>query len=107
MNGQIVIGEGELDKAPMLYIGEKLGTGSGPELDIAVDPLEGTNFAANNLPGALSVIAVAEKTNLFNAPETYMDKIAINSNEKGIVDLDYSTKKNIENLSDYMNKSPS
>ena len=62
MRGQIVIGEGELDEAPMLYIGEKLGTGNGPELDIAVDPLEGTNFAANNLPGALSVIAVAEKS---------------------------------------------
>jgi fructose-1,6-bisphosphatase II / sedoheptulose-1,7-bisphosphatase len=77
MNGQIVIGEGELDEAPMLYIGEKLGSGNGPDLDIAVDPLEGTNFAANNLPGALSVIAVAEKSNLFNAPETYMDKIAI------------------------------
>jgi fructose-1,6-bisphosphatase II / sedoheptulose-1,7-bisphosphatase len=90
MNGQIVIGEGELDEAPMLYIGEKLGTGDGPSLDIAVDPLEGTNFAANNLPGALSVIAVAEKSNLFNAPETYMDKIAISSNEKGVVDLDFS-----------------
>ena len=63
MKGQIVIGEGELDNAPMLYIGEKLGTNNGPELDIAVDPLEGTNFAANNLPGALSVIAVAEKNN--------------------------------------------
>ena len=72
MKGKIVIGEGELDEAPMLYIGEKLGTMKGPKLDIAVDPLEGTNFAANNLPGALSVIAVAEKTNLFNAPETYM-----------------------------------
>ena len=79
MNGQIVIGEGELDEAPMLYIGEKLGTGIGPDLDIAVDPLEGTNFAANDLPGALSVVAVAEKSNLFNAPETYMDKIAISS----------------------------
>ena len=98
MNGQIVIGEGELDEAPMLYIGEKLGTGFGPNLDIAVDPLEGTNFAANNLPGALSVIAVAEKSNLFNAPETYMDKIAISSSEKGIVDLDYSVSKNIKNL---------
>ena len=93
MNGQIVIGEGELDQAPMLYIGEKLGTGNGPNLDIAVDPLEGTNFAANNLPGALSVIAVAEKSNLFNAPETYMDKIAISSPAKGIVDLDYSITK--------------
>ena len=64
MKGKIVIGEGELDDAPMLYIGEKLGTLNGPEFDIAVDPLEGTNFAANNLPGALSVIAVAEKSNL-------------------------------------------
>jgi fructose-1,6-bisphosphatase II / sedoheptulose-1,7-bisphosphatase len=106
MNGQIVIGEGELDEAPMLYIGEKLGTGYGPNLDIAVDPLEGTNFAANNLPGALSVIAVAEKSNLFNAPETYMDKIAISSNEKGIVDLDYSILQNIKNLADYKNTTP-
>ena len=106
MNGQIVIGEGELDKAPMLYIGEKLGTGNGPDLDIAVDPLEGTNFAANNLPGALSVIAVAEKSNLFNAPETYMDKIAISSSEKNIVDLDNSIKKNINNLAEHMNTRP-
>jgi fructose-1,6-bisphosphatase II / sedoheptulose-1,7-bisphosphatase len=106
MNGQIVIGEGELDEAPMLYIGEKLGTGNGPSLDIAVDPLEGTNFAANNLPGALTVIAVAEKSNLFNAPETYMNKIAIASNEKGIVDLDYSTFKNIKNLADHKNTTP-
>jgi len=106
MNGQIVIGEGELDKAPMLYIGEKLGTGDGPSLDIAVDPLEGTNFAANNLPGALSVIAVAEKSNLFNAPETYMDKIAIAINEKGIVDLDFPVLKNIKNLAEYKNTKP-
>jgi fructose-1,6-bisphosphatase II / sedoheptulose-1,7-bisphosphatase len=106
MNGQIVIGEGELDEAPMLYIGEKLGTGNGPSLDIAVDPLEGTNFAANNLPGALSVIAVAEESNLFNAPETYMDKIAISTNEKGIVDLDFPIYKNIKNLADYKNTIP-
>jgi fructose-1,6-bisphosphatase II / sedoheptulose-1,7-bisphosphatase len=90
----------------MLYIGEKLGNGNGPKLDIAVDPLEGTNFAANNLPGALSVIAVAEKSNLFNAPETYMDKIAISENKKGIVDLDNSVKKNIMNLADYKNTTP-
>ena len=63
IEGKIVIGEGELDEAPMLYIGEKLGTNKGPEFDIAVDPLEGTNFAANNLPGALSVIAITEKNN--------------------------------------------
>ena len=106
MNGQIVIGEGELDEAPMLYIGEMVGTKKGPDLDIAVDPLEGTNFAANNLPGALSVIAVAEKSNLFNAPETYMEKIATSKIEKGVVDLDYSVKKNIYNLSEFKNKSP-
>jgi fructose-1,6-bisphosphatase II / sedoheptulose-1,7-bisphosphatase len=107
MNGKIVIGEGELDKAPMLYIGELIGTKNGPFFDIAVDPLEGTNFAANNLPGALSVIAISEQNNLFNAPETYMDKIAVGKNiPKGVVDLDYSVKKNIENLADIKNKNP-
>ena len=106
MKGQIVIGEGELDEAPMLYIGEKLGTMIGPELDIAVDPLEGTNFAANNLPGALSVIAIGEKSNLFNAPETYMEKIATCKIAKGVIDLDHSIKKNIFNLCEFKNKSP-
>ena len=107
MKGKIVIGEGELDDAPMLFIGEELGTKNGPELDIAVDPLEGTNFAANNLPGALSVISVAERSNLFNAPETYMDKISANVKENNIIDLDFSIKKNIYNLADYKNKKPS
>ena len=106
MNGEIVIGEGELDKAPMLYIGEKVGNKNGPELDIAVDPLEGTNFVANNLPGALSVIAVSNKSNLFNAPETYMDKLSVNFSEPNVVDLDYSVKKNIFNLSEFKNKRP-
>ena len=106
MKGQIVIGEGELDEAPMLYIGEKLGTNNGPEFDIAVDPLEGTNFAANNLPGALSVIAIAEKNSLFNAPETYMEKISTKITEKNVIDLDYTVKQNISNLSDYLNKNP-
>ena len=106
INGEIVIGEGELDEAPMLYIGEKVGTTNGPEIDIAVDPLEGTNFAANNLPGALSVIAIAEKNNLFNAPETYMEKISAKVRDSGIIDLDYSVKENIFNLSDYLNKKP-
>ena len=77
IQGQIVIGEGELDEAPMLYIGEKIGTNNGPEFDIAVDPLEGTNFAANNLPGSLSVIAVAEKNKLF------FSAIAITDNAPG------------------------
>ena len=106
IKGKIVIGEGELDEAPMLFIGENVGTTNGPEIDIAVDPLEGTNFAANNLPGALSVIAITEKNNLFNAPETYMEKISAKVNEKGIIDLDYSVKKNIFNLSEYLNKKP-
>ena len=104
MNGQVVIGEGSLDEAPMLYTGELLGNKKGPNFDIAVDPLEGTNFAANNLPGALSVIAIAEKGNLFNAPETYMNKIATGKIEKGLIDLDFSIKKNISNLADFMKK---
>ena len=107
MQGKVVIGEGSLDKAPMLYTGEILGNKKGPKFDIAVDPLEGTNFAANNLPGALTVIAVANESNLFNAPETYMNKISANLNERGVVDLDFSIKKNIYNLSEYKNKRPS
>ena len=106
MTGEIVIGEGSLDEAPMLYTGEILGKKSGPEFDIAVDPLEGTNFAAYNLPGALSVIAVAEKGNLLKAPETYMHKIATAKVEKGLIDLDFSIKKNIENLAEYKNTTP-
>jgi fructose-1,6-bisphosphatase II / sedoheptulose-1,7-bisphosphatase len=105
MNGKVVIGEGSLDEAPMLYTGELLGNKDGPNFDIAVDPVEGTNFAANNLPGAIAVIAVAEKGNLFNAPETYMNKIATGPIEKGLIDLDNSLKKNITNLANYKNKS--
>ena len=107
MKGEIVIGEGKLDEAPMLYTGEKLGNNSGLELDIAVDPVEGTNFVANNLPGALSVIAIARKGNLFKAPETYMNKIATSKVEKGVIDLDYTVKKNIYNLADFKNTKPS
>ena len=106
MKGKIVIGEGELDEAPMLFIGEKVGSKNGAELDIAVDPLEGTNFAANNLPGALSVIAVSNKNNLLNAPETYMNKISTNLSEPNVVDLDYPIKRNIYNLADFKNKKP-
>ncbi len=105
IDGKIVIGEGELDKAPMLYIGEKLGSGKGPSIDIAVDPLEGTNFAAKNLPGALSVIAVSLKGNLFNAPETYMNKIAVGKDvPKDATDLDFSIEKNVKNIADSKNK---
>ena len=105
INGRVVIGEGELDEAPMLHIGEKLGAGGDLELDIAVDPLEGTNFAAKNLPGALSVISIAEKGNLFNAPETYMDKLAVSGKVPfDATDLDFSLEKNIQNIADSMNK---
>ena len=105
IDGEVVIGEGELDEAPMLYIGEKLGTGNGPSIDIAVDPVEGTNFAANNLPGALSVIAISSKGNLFNAPETYMNKIAVGKEvPKDAIDLDYPLEKNLKNIADSMNK---
>ena len=105
IDGKIVIGEGELDEAPMLYIGEKLGTGKGYAVDIAVDPLEGTNFAANNLPGALSVISISEKGNLFNAPETYMDKLAVGKNVPyDATDLDFPVEKNLKNIADAKNK---
>ena len=105
IKGNIVIGEGEMDKAPMLYIGERVGTENGPELDIAVDPLEGTNFVAKNLPGAISVIAISNKNNLFNAPESYMEKISYpNGIDQNAIDLDFSLKKNLSNLADSKNK---
>jgi fructose-1,6-bisphosphatase II / sedoheptulose-1,7-bisphosphatase len=104
MTAEVVIGEGILDDAPMLYTGEILGTKSGPNFDIAVDPVEGTNFVANNLPGGIAVLAIAKKGKLFKAPETYMNKIATGKVEKGLIDLDYSLEKNIKNLSDYRNK---
>ena len=105
MQGRVVIGEGELDEAPMLYIGEKLGSGKGKEIDIAVDPVEGTNFVAKNLPGGIAVLAISEKNNLFNAPETYMHKLAIGKNiEKGVVDLDFKLETNLKNLADAKSK---
>ena len=106
MNGEVVIGEGEMDEAPMLYIGEKVGTHKGQNLDIALDPLEGTNFVANNLPNAFSMLAVCEKGNLFSAPDTYMEKIAIGKNlPKNLLDLDNSVEQNIKLLSDAKKKS--
>jgi len=105
MEGTVVIGEGEMDEAPMLYIGEKLGTLNGPKFDISVDPLEGTKFTANNQPNAFSVIAIAEQGNLLSAPDTYMEKIAVGSNlPKNLLDLDNSVKKNINLLADAKNK---
>ena len=104
MTGKVVIGEGTLDEAPMLYTGEILGTRDGPNFDIAVDPVEGTNFVANDLPGGIAVLAIGEKGNLFNAPETYMSKIATGKIDKGLIDLDYPLEKNIKNLSEFKNK---
>tara|TARA_B100001057_G_C22711899_1_gene896129 strand:- start:233 stop:1174 length:942 start_codon:yes stop_codon:yes gene_type:complete len=99
MEGTVVIGEGEMDEAPMLYIGEKLGTLNGPKFDIAVDPLEGTKFTANNQPNAFSVLAIAKKGDLLSAPDTYMEKIAIGTNlPKNLLDLDNSVEKNINIL---------
>ena len=108
IDGTVVIGEGEMDEAPMLYIGEKVGTRNGPKVDIALDPLEGTNFTANNLPNAFSVLAVAEKGNLLSAPDTYMNKIVIGSElPKNLLDLDNTIEKNIKLLADAKKKKTS
>jgi len=99
IEGTVVIGEGERDEAPMLYIGEKVGTGNGPKIDIALDPLEGTTITAKGGPNALAVIAMAEHGNFLNAPDVYMDKIAVGGGlPDGIVDLDASPAENLKNL---------
>ena len=105
INGRIVIGEGEMDEAPMLFNGESVGTGKGQKIDIAVDPLEGTNFVAKNLPNSFSVLAIAESGNLFSAPDTYMEKIAIGQNlPDNLLDLDFPIEKNIKLLAQASNK---
>jgi fructose-1,6-bisphosphatase II / sedoheptulose-1,7-bisphosphatase len=99
IDGIVVIGEGEMDEAPMLYIGEQVGTKSGPKVDIAVDPLEGTTLCAKNMPGAIATLAMAERGTLLHAPDIYMDKIAIGPGyPKGVVDLDAPADENILNL---------
>lgn len=101
IEGTIVIGEGERDEAPMLYIGEKVGTQKGPQVDIALDPLEGTTICAKNLPNSLAVIAIAEKGNLLFAPDVYMEKIAIGpSYPEGLIDLNKTATENIKALAD-------
>lgn len=96
ITGRIVIGEGERDEAPMLYIGEEVGTGNGPKIDIALDPLEGTTLTAKNMANALAVMAFAPRGGLLYAPDTYMDKIAIGPGyETGLVDLDKSVEDNV------------
>ena len=105
MEGSIVIGEGEMDEAPMLYIGEKLGTLTGPKFDIAVDPLEGTKFTANNQPNAFSVLAISNKGDLLKAPDVYMEKIAVGTNlPNNLLDLDNGVEKNIRLLAEAKNK---
>ena len=107
MRGKVVIGEGEMDEAPMLYIGEEIGTGKGEDLEIAVDPLEGTNFAAKNLPNSIAVMAVAKKGCLLSAPDTYMEKIAIGTGyPKNIVDLDNTVEKNIKLIAEAKDLKP-
>jgi fructose-1,6-bisphosphatase II / sedoheptulose-1,7-bisphosphatase len=99
IRGTIVIGEGERDEAPMLFIGEKVGRNAGPEMDIAVDPLEGTTLCAKNMPGAIATVALADGGTLLNAPDVYMEKIAIGPGyPKGVVDLDAPAEENIANL---------
>jgi fructose-1,6-bisphosphatase II / sedoheptulose-1,7-bisphosphatase len=105
MEGTVVIGEGEMDEAPMLYIGEKLGTLNGPKFDLAVDPLEGTKFTANGEPNAFSVLAISEKGCLLSAPDTYMEKIVIGSGlPQNLMDIDYGVEKNIKLLAKAKNK---
>ena len=104
MQGTVVIGEGELDEAPMLYIGEKLGTGNGPEVDIAVDPLEGTIIVAKGHSNAMAVIAAADKGTLLHAPDMYMEKIAVGKNAAGLISLDDPIEKTIEIVAKANNK---
>lgn len=96
--GKIVIGEGERDEAPMLYIGEEVGTGKGPEVDIAVDPVEGTTISAMGLPNAIAVIAIGEKGDLLNAPDIYMDKVAVGPDGRGIIDITKGATWNLKEL---------
>ncbi len=103
ISGTIVIGEGEMDEAPMLYIGEKVGHG-GTEVDIAVDPLEGTNLTAKNQPGAIAVMAVAESGGLLHAPDMYMDKIIVGPKAKGAIDIEKSVEENLTNVARALGK---
>ena len=103
-NGRIVIGEGERDEAPMLYIGEKVGRGDGPEVDIAVDPLEGTNPVAKGRPNAIAVMAVSEPGGLLHAPDTYMEKLVVGPPARGKVDLDRPVEENLRIIADSLRR---
>lgn len=104
MKGKVVIGEGEMDEAPMLYIGEEIGTGSGPRVDVAVDPLEGTKIVAQGAWNALSVLAIADEGNLLHAPDMYMDKIAVGPEAVGMVDINASILENLQAVAKAKNK---
>lgn len=104
MQGTVVIGEGEMDEAPMLYIGEKLGTGSGPKVDVAVDPLEGTDIVAQGTWNALAVIAIADEKTLLHAPDMYMQKIAVGPEAVGKIDINASTRENLKIVAKAKNK---
>ncbi len=107
IDGTVVIGEGERDEAPMLYIGERVGTGNGPKVDIALDPLEGTTLCAHDMPNSLAVISIAQGGTLLNAPDVYMNKIAVGGGlPEGIVDLDASVADNITELAKAKKKTP-
>jgi fructose-1,6-bisphosphatase II / sedoheptulose-1,7-bisphosphatase len=107
IDGRIVIGEGERDEAPMLYIGETVGTGKGPAIDIALDPLEGTTLTAKAMSNALAVMAWAPRGGMLNAPDTYMDKIAIGPGyAAGVIDLDASAEDNVQALARAKNVQP-
>ena len=103
-NGTVVIGEGERDEAPMLFIGEKVGRGEGPNVDIAVDPLEGTNLVAKGRPNAIAVMAVSEEGGLLHAPDTYMEKLVVGPPAKGKVDLDRPVKENLKIIADSLGR---
>jgi fructose-1,6-bisphosphatase II / sedoheptulose-1,7-bisphosphatase len=108
IDGTVVIGEGERDEAPMLFIGEQVGSRIGPRVDIALDPLEGTTICAKNLPNAIAVIAIAEEGSLLNAPDVYMSKIAVGPGlPQGVVDLDASPSDNIRSLAKAKGVQPS
>jgi fructose-1,6-bisphosphatase II len=104
IDGTIVIGEGERDEAPMLYIGERVGSGKGTAVDIAVDPLEGTNLVARGQPNSLAVIALSERGGLFHAPDTYMDKLIVGPPASGKVNMDFPVRANLQIIADSLNR---
>lgn len=103
IDGLVVIGEGEMDEAPMLYIGEKVGSGN-EAVDIAVDPVEGTNNVSKGLPNAIAVVAIAERGGLLHAPDMYMDKIAVGPQAAGQINIDAPVKENLRNVAKALNK---